>query len=69
MFQIGVPPVRIDILTELTGLTFEESWATRTELNLGDLHIPVLGRDCFVKNKKALGRHKDLADIEWFEEA
>lgn len=64
VFQIGVPPVRIDILTELTGITFEEAWRTRTELLLSDLTIPVLGKDAFIKNKKALGRHKDLADIE-----
>lgn len=53
-----------DILTDLTGLTFAEAWSTRISQPFGDLPIDLIGRDAFVKNKRATGRLKDLADIE-----
>lgn len=64
VFQMGVPPGRIDILTELTGITFEEAWATRERGGFGDLAVDFIGRDAFVRNKRATGRTKDLGDIE-----
>jgi hypothetical protein len=64
VFQIGVPPGRIDILTDLTGLTFAEAWPTRASGRFGDLAVDFLGRDAFMRNKRATGRVKDLADIE-----
>ncbi|MEW6321973.1 MAG: hypothetical protein AB1635_12920 [Acidobacteriota bacterium] len=64
VFQIGVPPGRIDILTELTGLTFDEAWPDRESGRFGDLTVDFLGREAFVRNKKATGRLQDLADIE-----
>ena len=64
VFQIGVPPGRIDILTELTGLTFGGAWPTRVSGKFGDLMVDFLGRDEFIRNKRATGRLKDLADIE-----
>lgn len=67
VYQIGVPPGRIDILTDLTGLTFAEAWSTRISQRFGDLSIDLIGRDAFVKNKRATGRLKDLADIEGLE--
>jgi hypothetical protein len=64
VFQIGVAPGRIDILTELTGLTFAEAWPERESGRFGDLTVDFLGRDAFIRNKRATGRTKDLGDIE-----
>jgi hypothetical protein len=64
VFQIGVPPVRIDILTALTGLTFDEAWPGRVREAIGDVAVDFIGVEAFVKNKRATGRAKDLGDIE-----
>ena len=64
VFQMGLPPLRIDVLTELSGLTFAEAWAGRISAAFGPLTVDVIGRDAFIKNKKATGRARDLADIE-----
>ena len=66
-YQIGVPPGRIDILTELTGLTFAEAWPDRLRRPFGDLEVDFIGRAAFVRNKRATGRTKDLGDIEGWE--
>lgn len=66
VFQMGVPPGRIDILTELTGLHFEDAWATRERGAFGDLAVDFIGRDAFILNKRETGRTKDLGDIEGF---
>jgi len=64
VFQIGVPPGRIDVLTELTGLAFDEAWPGRDAGRFGDLTVDFIGRDAFIRNKRATGRAKDLGDIE-----
>ena len=64
VFQLGVAPVRIDILTELTGLQFADAWATRVRGAFGDLDVDFIGRDAFIANKRAIGRAKDISDIE-----
>jgi hypothetical protein len=64
VFQIGVAPGRIDIVTELTGVTFAEAWPERDAGRFGDLTVDFIGRDAFVRNKRATGRTKDLGDIE-----
>lgn len=67
VYQIGVPPGRIDLLTELSGLTFEEAWPDRLERPFGELHVPFIGRAAFLRNKHATGRPKDLGDIAGME--
>lgn len=67
VFQIGVPPRRIDILTELTGLEFEEAWPDRVRRPFGEVDVDFIGRAAFLRNKHALGRPKDLGDIEGIE--
>lgn len=62
--QIGVPPRRIDVLTGVTGLDFEDAWAGRVVHRVGALDVPFLGRDALVRNKRATGRYKDLGDLE-----
>jgi hypothetical protein len=63
-YQIGVPPGRIDILTELTGLTFAEAWPGRLRRPFGDIEADFIGREALIRNKRATGRAKDLGDIE-----
>ncbi len=62
--QLGVPPVRVDIVTSLTGVSWEQTYAGRVEGKYGDLRVFFIGRDEFVANKRAIGRKKDLADLE-----
>jgi hypothetical protein len=62
--QIGTPPRRIDILTQISGVDFEEAWASRAVRKVVGLSIPFLGREKLLQNKRATGRLKDLADLE-----
>ncbi|ETW95055.1 MAG: hypothetical protein ETSY2_48695 [Candidatus Entotheonella gemina] len=62
--QLGVPPVRIDLITSLTGVSWDEAWAGRTTGNYGDIPVDYIGREQFIANKRAIGRTKDLADLE-----
>lgn len=66
-YQIGVPPGRIDILTDLTGLSFAEAWPDRLRRPFGDIDVDFIGRASFIRNKRATARPKDLADIEGLE--
>ncbi len=66
-YQIGLPPGRIDILTELTGLTFAEAWPDRLNRPFGEIAVDFIGRVAFLRNKRATGRPKDLGDIEGME--
>jgi hypothetical protein len=66
-YQIGLPPSRIDILTDLTALSFAETWPNHIIGAFGDLQVPFIDRASFVKNKRATGRPKDLADVEGIE--
>ena len=67
VYQIGLPPRRIDILTEISGVDFEEAWSSRVTSRVGDLEIPFIGKDALLRNKRASGRPKDLADIDILE--
>lgn len=67
VYQIGLPPRRIDILTEISGVTFEDAWASRVLGDLDGLSVPFLGREALITNKRASGRLKDLADVERLE--
>jgi hypothetical protein len=67
VFQIGVAPRRIDILTSVTGLTFETAWKGRRRAAYGANAIQLLSERDFVRNKRALGRTRDLADAEEIE--
>ena len=59
VYQIRVPPGRIDILTQLTGLTFAEARPGRLRRAFGDVVVDFIGRDAFLRNKRATGRPKD----------
>ena len=62
--QLGVPPGRIDLLTSITGVTFDEAWAGRVEAVLGNTRVNFIGREALIQNKRKTGRAKDKADLE-----
>ena len=64
VFQIGVPPGRVDILTQLSGLSFAEAWPSRLGAPFGPIEVDFIGREAFIKNKLATGRDKDRVDVE-----
>lgn len=65
VFQIGVPPNRVDILQSMDGVTFDEAWKHRIEALVdGDIPAHVISREYLIQNKLATGRAQDLADVE-----
>lgn len=64
MLQLGRPPGRIDILTTLPGVTFSECYPSRTAVNVDGVVVNFIDLENLKKNKKATGRHQDLADLE-----
>ena len=62
--QLGQPPGRIDLLTSVTGLDFEECYETRVNIEIQGSKIDFIDLESFKKNKKAVGRYQDLADLE-----
>ena len=67
VFQVGIAPRRIDILTSISGVEFDEAWPFRKEILLSGQRVAVIGREQLLQNKKATGRPKDLADAAWLE--
>lgn len=64
VYQIGRAPDRIDLLTSIPGVTFDEAWPARVDAVVDGRSIPILGRAHLIANKRAVGRLRDLADIE-----
>jgi hypothetical protein len=62
--QLGFPPVRVDIVTSITGVSWKEAFGGRIEGKYGHVPVYYIGRQQFIANKRALGRKKDLADLE-----
>jgi len=62
--QLGRPPNRIDLITAISGVTFDDAWSTRESGLLDGVAVGFIGRDAVVRNKRASGRLKDLADLE-----
>jgi hypothetical protein len=69
VLQIGVAPRRIDILTSIDGVDFDDAWTDRMEVDVEGLKVPVIGRRHLVQNKKAVGRPQDLADVAMLDRA
>ena len=67
IFQIGVAPRRIDIMTQASGLAFESAYKQSHAVDIDGIRVPVLSIDNLIRNKKASGRMKDLADVEALE--
>lgn len=68
VFMLGRKPWRIDILTGISGVTFEEAWPGRVEAEFVKMPLYVIGREALLKNKRASARDKDLRDIAMLEE-
>ena len=66
-YQMGIKPRRIDILTELSGVTFDEAWTSRLTCKVFGREIPFIGVAALRQNKVASGRPKDLADVAWLD--
>jgi hypothetical protein len=64
LVRMGVPPLRIDILTSIAGVTFEASFSRREVITAGDLEIPVISLQDLKANKRATGRRQDLTDVD-----
>jgi hypothetical protein len=62
--QLGVPPVRVDLITSISGVTWEEAEAHKKPGVFGDVPVAYIGRTEFAANKRASGRQKDMADLE-----
>lgn len=64
IFQVGVEPIRIDVLTIIDGVDFDEAWSARVVSKFADQAVSVLSREHLIKNKLAAARTQDLADVE-----
>jgi hypothetical protein len=67
VFQIGVAPMRIDVLTSIDGVAFDEAWTDRLTARFLELPVPVLSARHLIQNKRTVGRAQDLADVEALE--
>ena len=64
VIQLGMPPNRIDLLTSITGVSFDEAWAGRVEGEFAGIRVRFIGRRQLIQNKKCTGRSQDNADLE-----
>jgi hypothetical protein len=69
VYQLGLPPRRIDLITTIDGVEFDAAWEGRVVEHIAGLDIPFLGRADLLRNKRASGRPKDLADVALLEES
>ena len=67
IFQIGVPPLRVDIITSIDGVEFVDAWREKMSSEYADQPVHVLSRRHLIQNKKASGRLQDLADVDALE--
>lgn len=64
VFQIGVAPRRIDIITKIDGVDFQQAWAARQEFIIDSLKVPFISKQDLIKNKESTGREKDMLDAK-----
>lgn len=67
VFQIGVVPRRIDIMTSISGVEFDAAWDAREEVEIEGIQVRVISRRHLIENKRSVGRLKDEADADWLE--
>ena len=68
VFQIGLVPSRIDVITQIDGVDFEDAWKEHKTVEIENLQIPVIGKTQLLTNKKSTGRAKDRNDALWLED-
>lgn len=69
VIQLGFPPVRVDFITKLTGVDWEEAEGGRIKADYGGEKIYLIGKEQLIANKRALGRKRDLSDLEALDES
>ncbi|MBE3144624.1 MAG: hypothetical protein IMZ61_11970 [Planctomycetes bacterium] len=69
IFQIGVAPRRIDIITSIDGVDFEQAWQRRVDVEIDGLSVPFISKPDLIKNKESTGRDKDLLDVKYLKSA
>lgn len=69
VFRMGRSPIQIDIINEASGIIFEDCYKRRNVIKSDEIDISIISKEDLIKNKRASGRHRDLADIESFEES
>ncbi len=69
IYQVGVPPNRVDVITTVDGVEFAGAWPARVEIDIDGLRIPVIGRRQLIANKRTVGRPQDLLDADLLEAA
>ena len=67
VIRMGVPPMRLEILTSIDGVTFEECYTRQVVADFGDVQVKFISRSDLLRNKRSSGRHKDLDDVEMLE--
>lgn len=67
IYQMGRPPVRVDVLTSLEGVRFDEAWSSRVVSDLGGVAAQIISREDLITNKRAVGRPQDLLDVALLE--
>ena len=68
VFQIGVAPRRIDIITKIDGVDFKKAYSDKQEIEIEDIKIPFLSKENLIKNKESTGREKDKLDAKYLRE-
>lgn len=68
LIEMGVAPVQVHVMSHIDGVTWNEVWQDRVLGLVGERPLPFIGREAFLRNKRAAGRPKDLADIEALKE-
>jgi len=67
VFQMGMPPYRIDVINAVDGIDFDDAWPSRLFVKFDGLKIPVIAKSDLLQNKRTMNRAKDRADIIWLE--
>ena len=66
-YRFGIAPLKVEVLTKISGVSFDEALNDAQTFDLNGQDIPYIGRAALIRNKKSAGRHKDLADVEELE--
>ena len=69
IYQVGVPPNRIDVITTVDGVEFADAWVDRLNVEIDGLTVPVIGRRALIANKRTVARPQDLVDADLLESA
>ena len=67
MIQLGRAPNRIDLLSSISGVSTDEAFASKVSAELDGIPVYIISKDALIRNKRAIGRKQDLADLEALE--